>query len=395
MFFTLYAAEDGSTFNEYLSVITACILSFLSGIHAGWTSPYIPKLLNSEDYPFKISNEAASYIAIFGPIGDVFGAVLSMVLVDRIGRRNSLIILGTPMLFSSLLIYFSYLSPAFLYIARLCGGISFGTVSSIITMYNSEISRPSIRGKSGVIVVFLYTPGVIVVNVFGNYFTMYEMAIFSAAVSVFFLYTFLQIPETPYYLLMKGKLEAAEKSLRFFRRIQNVEEELQILILVVQRQLSESRKFKDIFVIEHNRRALSLMFFGRIIQQMTGGMAFLMYAQYLLAESSDFMQPQFAVLVISLLQTFVTPFCGYCADRFGRVPLLTFPTAACSVCLILLGVYFSLKDYPNLSLPVFCPVLFLGLFFINYQFGLCSILSIVLGELFSTLLNQKPFVLST
>ncbi|KAK9876088.1 hypothetical protein WA026_011195 [Henosepilachna vigintioctopunctata] len=362
-------------------------------MHAGWTSPFIPKLLSSKDYPFHITSEEASYIAIFGPIGDLFGAILSMLLVDRMGRKNTLVILGTPMLFSSLLIYFSYLSPVLLYIARFCGGISFGTVSTIITMYTSEISRPAIRGKLGVILMLLYTPGTMAVNVIGKYFSMYETAIFSALVTILFLCTFSLMPETPYYLLMKGKTRMAEKSLCFFRRTQNVEEELKKLILVVQRQLSESRRFQDIFLIDYNRKAFILMMFGRIFQQTCGAMAFLMYAQYLLAESSDFIQPQFAVVVIYFVQTCVTPLSGYSSDRYGRIPLLMFSCAGCSLCLLMLGGYFSLKDFQSLSLPISCPVFILGFFYIAYQIGLGSLMLVMLGELFSASIKPKAIAL--
>ncbi|KAK9876089.1 hypothetical protein WA026_011196 [Henosepilachna vigintioctopunctata] len=341
-------------------------------MYAGWTSPFIPKLLRGEDYPFKITNEVASYIAVFGPVGEVFGELLAMLLVDKLGRRMTLLALGTTMLFSSIFIYFSFMSPILLFLARFCGGISLGSVLCVNPIYISEISRPQIRGKLGVMMAFLYSAGTASINMIGNYYMAFSL-----------------MPESPYFLLMKKDVQAAAKSLNFFRMSQNVDKELTTLNLAVLRQLGESKRYKDIFVVKSNRKALLLMSFGRMTQILTGSTAFIMYAQNLLADSKNFVEPQFAVIVIYFVQACLTPFTGYFCDKWGRVPLLVSSSAVCSLCLISLGGYFVLKDFEDLRLPISCPVFILGFFYMSYQLGLGSVIDVLAGELFSTSIKSR------
>ncbi|KAK9886739.1 hypothetical protein WA026_018394 [Henosepilachna vigintioctopunctata] len=386
--------NNGSVLNEYLATFTACILYFLVGVHTGWTSPYIPKLVKSEDYPFDISDEAASYIAIFGPIGDVFGEIASMLIVDRIGRKNTLLVLGTPMLASSLLIYFSNTSPSFIYIARFLGGITVGTIMSIFTMYTSEVARPSIRGKLGVIGVFVFIAGIITVNIVGKYLNFYQSSLIFIVIAVCFFISFYFMPESPYYLLMKNKHREAEKSLKFFRRTEVIEEELISLVKVIERQLSEKGNFRDLFSIDSNRKAVLLMVFGRILQQITGATAFTMYAQDLLSDSKDFIEPQFAVMVIFSIQTVIVLISGRLSDKFGRVPLIIISTASTSSTLFLFGVYFTLRDYTSVGLPTWIPFFLLLLFFIFFLIGIGSLLGVMLGEYFSASIKSKAICVS-
>ncbi|KAK9886738.1 hypothetical protein WA026_018393 [Henosepilachna vigintioctopunctata] len=381
--------NDKSQFNEYLATTTASILSFLVGIHTGWTSPFIPKLLNSEHYPFDISKEASSYIAIFGPIGDIFGEICSMLIVDRIGRKTTYVVLGFPMLLSSILIYFSNISPIMLYTARFLGGISMGTVVSIYPIYTSEISRPSIRGKLGVMGLFFYISGMIVVNFAGKYLNIQQTALISMTVTIIFLLSFLLIPETPYFLLMKKKFKKAEQSLKFFRRTQDVNKELISLSEDVNRQLSENGNFKNLFDIDSNRRALFLIVMGRIFQELTGATAFTMYAQDILKDSREILEPQFATMLIYVVQAVSAPISGILSDKFGRVSLTVLSTASSSLVLMLLAIYFTLRDNTSYAMPVWCAVFFLGVFYISFQIGIGSLIAVILGELFSTSIKSK------
>ncbi|KAK9876085.1 hypothetical protein WA026_011193 [Henosepilachna vigintioctopunctata] len=394
MFMKFFAANDKSGFNEYLVAISACIFSFSCGVHQAWTSPYIPKLLQSNEYPFEITNEAASYIAIFGPVGDIVGSLLSMLLVDRLGRKNTLVVLGISILISSILLYFSYLSSVFIYVARFFGGVSSGTLMSIMPVYTSEISRPSIRGKVGTISVFSYTFGAIAVNLLGNYLTIYESALIFGIVNITFLLTFVQMPESPYYLLMKGNIVETEESLSFLRRTKDVKEELTILMEDVKRQLSERGHFKDLFIIDSNRKALFLIILGRIFQQFTGGTAFMMYAQNLLEDSRYIIEPHIAVIILTFIQAWLGLIAGRVSDRFGRIPPMFYSCIVCSLILGLLGIYYVLRDFSDVSVPGSSVFVLVGFHYAAFQTGVGSLIALVMGEIFSTSIKSKAICIA-
>ncbi|XP_045467192.1 facilitated trehalose transporter Tret1-like [Harmonia axyridis] len=388
VFWLTGSKNDGSVLNEYLAVIAACTAFFTLGVHQGWTSPSIPKL-QSPEYPFEISNEEASYITMFASLGDIFGEILCSIFVDRIGRKKTMLYSGFPILFSFIFIYFSYYTPVVLYIARLLGGICFGVIMSISPIYTSEISRPRIRGKLGVLGACSFIFGLVAVNLVGTYLNIQETALIFAIIAMVFLFTFSLMPETPYYLLMINKVQEAEKSLVFFRRSTNVKSELQSLTDDVERQMSERGEFKDLILNETNRKALILMIFARIFQQMTGATVFAMYTQHLLSSMDEVFQPHIAILSIYTLQAFVVLLSGNLSDKFGRVPLMVCSAASCFITLMLQGGYFTIRDFTNLGLPLWTPALLLAVYYFLFQIGLGSLLNIMLGEMFSASIKPK------
>lgn len=101
-------------------IVTANILIFINGIHMGWTSPSLRKIL-SEDYPLQVSEEEGSYIAIISYIGDIVGGIYGCSLINIIGRRNTLLSITVPYVMSFGLIAISNYGTVFLYLARVLG----------------------------------------------------------------------------------------------------------------------------------------------------------------------------------------------------------------------------------------------------------------------------------
>ncbi|KAK9876083.1 hypothetical protein WA026_011191 [Henosepilachna vigintioctopunctata] len=312
-----------------------------------------------------------------------------MLTMDRLGRKNNFLLSAVPMLLSGILIYFSYVSPLLIYIARLMGGIGMGWIMSVLPVYVSEISRPSIRGKLGVIPVAMYTFGIVAVNLAGNYLSMYHLALVVIGICFIFLATFVGMPDSPYLLLMYDRQDGAEKSLNFFRRTRNVQRELFSLEKDVKRQISEGTHYKNLFTVYSNRKALMLMVFARIFQQLTGTTAFTMYNQELLQDSKDILEPQFGVFIISFIQVLMGFVSGNLSDRFGRIPLMVYSSASCCVCLILTGSYFTIRDFSTISLPSWFPLVLLTLFFMVFQIGIGALVAVILGEIFSASIKPK------
>lgn len=97
---------------------------FTTGIHIGWASPSLRKIL-SDEYPFEVTEEEASYIAIIGFAGDIIGGVCGASLIDKLGRRLTLLSLAIPYFMSFILIALSNYGTVFLYFARILGKLNY------------------------------------------------------------------------------------------------------------------------------------------------------------------------------------------------------------------------------------------------------------------------------
>ena len=69
----------------------------------GWNSPSSVKL-EAEDSPMRLSSTDVSTLMSLIAIGQILAPPLNSIIVDRIGRRNTILIAGIPLLISWALI---------------------------------------------------------------------------------------------------------------------------------------------------------------------------------------------------------------------------------------------------------------------------------------------------
>lgn len=270
--------NDEKDLTQCLAVLTGAIAVFTAATHGGWPNPCLPKIMGPE-YPHDVSPDEASYIAISGPFGDIIGGISASLLVDLLGRKKTLLIICLPQIVSHTLFYFSYVSKYLLYLGRVFGGIGQGAVLATLPQYIGEVTEPRIRGKLGTIVSVAYNFGMLFINFVGSFNDIHHTALICLIFPIIFFLTFINMPETPYYLLRSNKVEEARESLKILRRKNDVEKELQNLTFDVKRQMSESGTFKDLFLIKSNRKAIIFAGLARFFQQFSGSNAFATYYQ--------------------------------------------------------------------------------------------------------------------
>ena len=109
-----------------------------------WTSPANP-MLQRDDSSFRITDNEASWVGSLLALGSVFGGPPFGWLVNRVGRKLTILSLALPITTSWILIL-STRSVLWLYVARFLSGISLGGVSFVVPIYVAEVAEPSVRG---------------------------------------------------------------------------------------------------------------------------------------------------------------------------------------------------------------------------------------------------------
>ncbi|XP_017771649.1 PREDICTED: facilitated trehalose transporter Tret1-2 homolog [Nicrophorus vespilloides] len=379
---------------QYVAVLSATVISIAAGVNIAWPSPSIPRLVNGE-FPYAVSKEEGSYIAIITCLGNIVGGPIAASLVDIIGRKLTIILIAIPQCLSFIMISVSRYSVCLLYLARFMGGMGEGSTLTVMAMYIGEIAEPQVRGTLGSYISLTLRIGMLFINVIGSYFTIEMSSLICLVLPVLFLSTFVFMPETPYYLLMKGNVYAARRSLRFLRRKYNIEEELRTISNDVNRQLSESGRFRDLYTIPSNRRACLIILGLRTFQQFSGISAFTLYTQQLFKEAVENMSPSVAANIFSGLQLLLTFFSSILVDILGRKPLLIFSCVSCFFILIIEAVYFTLRDFTEINVDVvwWIPLTGMIIYIIVFSVGLGSIVNLMLGELFSQSVKAKALCL--
>jgi len=160
-------------------------------------------------------------------IGCFIGAFFAGTLADRMGRRNVMRIAALLFLGGALVQGFAHLQPIFV-TARIIGGMAVGAASVLSPAYISEVAPANIRGRMTTVQQIMIISGLTAAFVVNYYLAaaagastemlggleawrwMYLMQAIPAAV---FLLALFLIPESPRYLVSKGRDGEAESVL--------------------------------------------------------------------------------------------------------------------------------------------------------------------------------------
>ena len=278
-------------------------------------------------------------------IGCMIGATLCGSLADRIGRRWLLIV-------SSLIFFFSALGTgafnsftAFL-CARFVGGIGIGVASGLSPMYIAEVSPSDIRGR-----LVSLNQMTIVLGILGAQVTNWLIAddiqggiitadswntlmgwrwmFWAAAVpsAAFFLLA-LFVPESPRWLLLKGRRKDAEE---IIRRLGYSE-------LEFPEDVADSRPADGgMKALGRHAKVLSLGLFIAVFQQWCGTNVIFNYAQEIFESAGyEVGDVLFNIVITGIANVVFTIVAINTVDRWGRRSLMLL--GAGGLCLVYLAL---------------------------------------------------------
>ncbi|KAF2887933.1 hypothetical protein ILUMI_18240 [Ignelater luminosus] len=311
----------GSVILQYLCLVAVTFNIICSGLYVGWPTPSLPQIL-SKNSTIPTTDDEGSWIATMLLIGAVCGSLMAAVILDRLGRKLTILLTSIPFFLSWILTAFAN-TATLLMVARFIAGISEGLIFCSVPVYLAEIAEPKIRGFIGSSITVANLFGMLLVNIIGSYLNIKTTALICSTVPVLLLVTFIWMPESPYYLIMKGNFDQARHSLTFFRKQDEVEGELKKLTIAVKEQNRNTGRYLDLFTVKSNRKAVYIMMGIRFGQQFSGSVAIMLYAQIIFEGiGDDIMSPITASTVYLGVQLLISIICtinteGY-SDKFGN-----------------------------------------------------------------------------
>ncbi|XP_051155563.1 facilitated trehalose transporter Tret1-like [Leptopilina boulardi] len=372
---------------QYIACISGSLATAACLVNTSWTSTAVPYLKSNES-KIPLTNTQGAWIVSIYNIGDIIGTPLTILFVDRIGRKYTLLLYGIPAIISWLIIIFAN-TYIHLYIARLIAGIGHGFVFSTTVIYLAEISEKNSRITLFTIMrVTASTVGLIATTV-GAFLSYEILNITCLVIPICFLIFFSFMPESPYYLLLKGYEEEAIKCLIKLRGKMEqtlTHEILEHDIAEMKLNIDESVKinaFWELLSDRNNRKAMLVVLFMKITQFMSGNLVILGYTVEIFQYSGATVKPNIAALILAGIRLISSMTAGVVLNFIDIKINFLFSGLFGAFCLFILGMYFYLKDLGEDVSPIsWLPLTALIIFEIITNLGITIIPFIIQGELF-------------
>ncbi len=391
--------------NSYAFRIT--LVATLGGLLFGYDTAVISGTVSALNYYFisprglsEISaNSLLGFTVSSALIGCVIGGAVAGFVSNKLGRKRSLILSAILFMITSVGSAmpeigfhpighggYSVLSQFIIY--RIIGGVGVGMASLLSPLYIAEISPADRRGK-----LVSYNQLAIITGMMAVYFVNYFISLqgndnwinvigwrwmFASEIipAVLFFALLYLIPETPRWLVMKGR---DEKAASILDRLSGSEAAKQIIA-----EVRESLAFKEGNLFSYGWKLILIGTVLAALQQFIGINVVLYYGPEIFKSMGSKTNAALlqTVIVGSVNLTFAIVAINT-VDRFGRKPLQMLGASIMAVAMVALGFVFLST---NLGLAaLLCMLLYMA----GFSFSWGPVVWVLLSEIFPTAIRGK------
>lgn len=381
----------------FLSVVAA-----LGGFLFGYDTAVISGTIAQVTEQFGLDALQQGWYVGCALIGSIIGVLFAGILSDKFGRKSTMIL--SAILFSTSAIGCA-VSTDFnqLVIYRIIGGVGIGVVSIISPLYISEVAVAQYRGR----LVSLYQLAV-TIGFLGAYLVNYQLLGYSMSnpdvstgwwnlvfvsevwrgmlgmetlpAIMFFIIIFF-IPESPRWLILKGK---EEKATNILERIYTSSKEALFQLTETKSVLSSESKSEWKLLLQPGiRKAVIIGVCIAVLGQFMGVNAVLFYGPSIFENAGlSGGDSLFYQVLVGLVNTLTTVLALVIIDKVGRKKLVYYGVSGMVISLVLIATYFIYGESWGIS------SIFLLIFFLFYVFccavSICVVVFVLLSEMYPT-----------
>ena len=381
----------------FLSVVAA-----LGGFLFGYDTAVISGTIAQVTEQFGLDALQQGWYVGCALIGSIIGVLFAGILSDKFGRKSTMIL--STILFSTSAIGCA-VSTDFnqLVIYRIIGGVGIGVVSIISPLYISEVAVAQYRGR----LVSLYQLAV-TIGFLGAYLVNYQLLGYSMSnpdvstgwwnlvfvsevwrgmlgmetlpAIMFFIIIFF-IPESPRWLILKGK---EEKATNILERIYTSSKEALFQLTETKSVLSSESKSEWKLLLQPGiRKAVIIGVCIAVLGQFMGVNAVLFYGPSIFENAGlSGGDSLFYQVLVGLVNTLTTVLALVIIDKVGRKKLVYYGVSGMVISLVLIATYFIYGESWGIS------SIFLLIFFLFYVFccavSICAVVFVLLSEMYPT-----------
>jgi SP family galactose:H+ symporter-like MFS transporter len=317
-------AEPVITAHPKTSAMFTCVLAALAGLMFGLDIGVISGATKFIQQDFAISDRMIEWVVSSMMAGAAIGAAGAGWMSATLGRKRALILSAILFVAGSLLCALAW-SPESLIGGRIVLGLAIGVATFTAPLYLAEVAAENIRGAMVSLYQLMITIGILAAYLSDTYFSYsgswrWMLGVIAIPGALFLLGVF-ALPDSPRWLLMRGRKARAKEVLAKLRGDQAVVERE---TAEIEAQLRIPQRGWHMFLQNGNfRRSVGLGILLQAVQQFTGMNVVMYYAPRIFQAMGYSTEAQmwFTVIVgaVNVLATFIAI---ALIDRWGRKPIL-------------------------------------------------------------------------
>ncbi|XP_063369844.1 facilitated trehalose transporter Tret1-like [Cydia amplana] len=388
--------RKGHTYMQWISGVVANSTLFTYGLQAGWLSP-AAKVLQSRSSPTgaPLSDSTLGWIASLMPITAFFTVALFAFLADRIGRKNSILLITVPQFGCWLLKLFAS-NLTYLIVARICYGLAAAGCFSVVPMYNKEIAQDNIRGRMGSMLIFFLNLGILLQYALGAYLDYYTVLYVVTGIPVLTFLCMLKCPESPGYLVKIDRFDEAAENLSCLRGLPVNDSSLQSELECMKKQDEYYKTLPNlslvaIFKNKAWRKAYLISALVIAVQALSGNFALVTYGANIVSSVAN-MNAELQTLSFPTIMMLGSVVSVCVIERVGRKIILL---VSYVVSVLALGSLATIMVLPKDSVPGWFPLLAITSSMFVYGVGVLPTPYIIMSELSNIQIRAKIYGMVT
>ncbi|XP_055296426.1 facilitated trehalose transporter Tret1-2 homolog [Sitodiplosis mosellana] len=396
---------------QIFAATTAASFHIVIGISLAFSAILVPQL-ESEDSDLKLDKEQTSWIASVIVLSVPVGCLIAAILMEWLGRLNTIKLAAIPCVIGWLLIA-NASNMIELLLGRILTGLGSAIGTSPAIVYITEVARPDLRGSLISSAPTLASLGMVIAYAKGAFMAWRMVAwltIIYTIVPVIFIHMF--VPESPVWLVSKGRIEDAARSLKFlyknYAQPEHTTQSLADMHLASLQRDQESRFRKNIpknfsvtsftipmqtesydsstskwsgFFRPTGYKPMIMLFFFFLIQQFSGIYITLFYAVTFMQDIGSNVNAYQVSIFVGITRFFMSLSNAWFLKRFKRRPLVMCSGIGMAIVMFVSGTFTKwIKD--GTSQQDWVPVACLLLYVCFSMIGLLTIPWTMTAELF-------------
>lgn len=380
--------------NNLRYVLFLSFVAALGGILFGYDTAVISGTTADVSTQFGLSEMSKGWYVGCALVGSIIGVAFAGMMSDFLGRKLTMLVASILFSVSAIGCCLCDCFPT-LVVYRIIGGLGIGIVSIVSPIYISEVSPARIRGTMvtlyqlaitvGLLLAYLVNyvicstaPDTVSTGFFGWAFRdeMWRGMLGSETiVTLLFFVTVLTIPESPKWLIVKGK---DDKAMTIFSRLKNTAQGAQDEFLATKASIAGEVKSEWRALLEPGiMKAVMIGCAIAILGQFMGVNAVLYYGPEIFADAGLAAEDSLlSTVLVGLVNMLTTVLAVFIIDKVGRKKLIWFGVTSMIICLVTIGVIFATGAGGLLLLVFFL------LYIFSQAISISAVVFVLLSEMY-------------